>query len=200
MFRRTLSLTPDTRVLDLGGGNGAYLHSCLQGTPVRPESVTVADLREKVFQARAYGYQVVRLKEGPLPFADQAFDVVFCSSVIEHVVPDATRTDAAWTHEALASQRAFADEIRRVAKSYWVQTPARSFPIEVHSWLPFVGWLPRRGLVAVLQRTRRFWVSKHAPDFRLLTRGNMEAFFPEARIVAERSAALAKSWIAVKAN
>ena len=63
-----------------------------------------------------------------LPFADGEFDLVYCSSVIEHVSP--TR------------RAAFAAEARRVGRGWMVQTPARSFPIEPHSLLPGAHWVP----------------------------------------------------------
>ena len=79
-----------------------------------------------------------------------------------------------------------------------MQTPARSFFFETHSWLPFVGWLPRSMQVAVMSLTRRFWVVRHPPDFYLLTRGHMEALFPGARIVSERWLGITKSFIALR--
>ena len=63
-----------------------------------------------------------------LPFDDGAFDLAYSSSVVEHVDP--------------ARRAAFAAEIRRVARGWFVQTPAWSFPIEPHALLPFAHWLP----------------------------------------------------------
>src|SRR5271170_937494 len=71
-----------------------------------------------------------------LPFADGEFELVYCSSVIEHVPP--------------ARRAAFAAEVRRVGRGWFVQTPARSFPIEPHSLLPAAHWLPARA-------RRRYW-------------------------------------------
>ena len=65
-----------------------------------------------------------------LPFDDGAFDLAYSSSVVEHVDP--------------ARRAAFAAEIRRVARGWFVQTPAWSFPIEPHALLPFAHWLPAR--------------------------------------------------------
>jgi hypothetical protein len=106
--------------------------------------------------------------------------------------------DAHFAQKAVVHQRAFADEISRIAKSFWVQTPARSFFFETHSWLPFFGWLPRAAQVAILRCTRHFWLSRHPPDYYLLTRGHMEALFPGARILSERWLGMTKSWIALR--
>ena len=66
-----------------------------------------------------------------MPYADDEFDICFSNSTIEHL----------HTRE---NQERFASEIRRVGRSYYVQTPARAFPLEPH-WLGlFIHWLPRR--------------------------------------------------------
>lgn len=203
-FRSEFRLGADTRILDLGGGDGAHIRMVLESSPVRMENVYVADVNERALErARDYGHRTAVLsQDGRVPFPDRYFDIVFCSSVIEHVtVPK----NELWQHrdelfgrKAVVHQRAFADEISRISKSFWVQTPARSFLIETHSWLPFLGWLPRSAQLAVLRFTRHFWVSRHPPDYYLLTRGHMEALFPGARIERERWLGMTKSWIAVR--
>ncbi len=45
-----------------------------------------------------------------LPFKDKSYDIVFSNSVIEHV-------------GNLEKQKQFADEVQRVGKSYFIQTP-----------------------------------------------------------------------------
>src|SRR3954454_20579052 len=113
-----------------------------------------------------------------LPFADGEFDLAYSSSVIEHLEP--------------ADRVAFADELRRVGRGWYVQTPAFSFPVEPHALLPFAHWLPPR-------LRRPYWrlgVAGDWEDVRLLRRGEVERLFGPA--VAERMGPLAKSWISVK--
>ena len=55
-----------------------------------------------------------RTRAAGLPFADGEFDLVYCSSVIEHVPP--------------ARRAAFAAELRRVGRGWYVQTPALLVP------------------------------------------------------------------------
>jgi hypothetical protein len=96
-------------------------------------------------------------------------------------------------HLAPARREAFAREIRRVARGWWVQTPAYGFPIEPHSLLPGAHWLP-------LGLRRRYWrLGVAGPeDIALLRRGELAALFGPP-LLAERIGPLAKSWIAVRA-
>ena len=114
-----------------------------------------------------------------LPFADDEFDLVYCSSVIEHVAP--------------ARRAAFAAELRRVGRGWFVQTPAFSFPIEPHSLLPGAHWLPRR----LRKRYWRLGAAGGWEEISLLRRGEIEALFGSA--VPERIGGLVKSWICVRA-
>jgi SAM-dependent methyltransferase len=112
-----------------------------------------------------------------LPFADGEFELVYCSSVIEHVPP--------------ARRAAFAKELRRVGRGWFVQTPAYSFPIEPHSLLPFAHWLPPR-------LRHHYWklgATGGWEDISLLKRSEMEALFGPA--VPERIGPLTKSWVCV---
>lgn len=67
-----------------------------------------------------------------LPFTDQSVDVVFSSAVIEHI-------------GSSNDQKRMLAECYRVAKQgVFITTPNRWFPIEVHTLLPFLHWLPKK--------------------------------------------------------
>ena len=75
------------------------------------------------------------------------------------------------------------EEVRRIAKRYFVQTPYKYFPLEPHSFLPFlVVLLPRRWQVRLLDFAGRYWIKAVKPDFRLLTIKDMQALFHDAEI------------------
>lgn len=114
-----------------------------------------------------------------LPFDDDAFDLVYCSSVVEHVPRE--------------RRAALARELRRVGRGLYVQTPAYSFPIEPHALLPAAHWLP----VPLRKPYWRLGAQGPWEDIDLLRRREMVALFPGATVHAERLGPLAKSWIAV---
>jgi SAM-dependent methyltransferase len=113
-----------------------------------------------------------------LPFADGEFELAYCSSVIEHVPP--------------ARRMAFAREIRRVGRGWFVQTPAWSFPLEPHALLPFAHWLP----VGLRRPYWKFGAAGEWEEISLLKRVEAEALFGPA--LAERVGTLTKSWVCVR--
>jgi len=120
------------------------------------------------------------------------FDVVFSNSVIEHV-------------GAFADQKRMADEIRRVGKRYFVQTPNRYFPIEPHFLFPCFQFLPERLQVFLLGHFRlgtydivrdKAFARELVREIRLLSQGEFRRLFPGARIHRERLFGLTKSFVA----
>jgi SAM-dependent methyltransferase len=206
IFLEHFELRSDSKILDVGSENGANIASLLEGTCVAPANVYIADISEDAVKEglERFGFQPVSIPEsGPLPFDDGYFDVVYCSSVIEHVtVPKnvvwSLREGARFRKMAWERQREFAGEIARLGKAYFVQTPCRSFPVESHAWLPMVSFLPRRALVPLLGVTNRFWVKKTSPDWNLLSEAEMRALFPDAQIVRETFCGLTKSIMAIR--
>ncbi|MBA3808214.1 MAG: class I SAM-dependent methyltransferase [Solirubrobacterales bacterium] len=158
----------DARVLDVGCGS-------LGLRALEPRlDVTGVDLAPRP----EYPGPFVRADAAAgLPFADGEFDLVYCSSVIEHVPP--------------ARRAAFASEVRRVGRGWFVQSPAFSFPIEPHALLPGAHWLPS----PVRRRYWRLGAAVAWEDVPLLRRAEMEALFGPAR--AERFAGIVKSWVCV---
>lgn len=128
-------------------------------------------------------------------YGDGAFDLVFSNSVIEHV-------------GSRADQQRMADEVRRVGRSYYVQTPNLWFPIEPHLMMPVFHWLPKEVRIALHHRVRIGRGYPRQPDleqarFRiehmnLLSARDMRKLFPDAIYWQERAAGLVKSLVAYR--
>lgn len=203
---RLLEPRPGATILDLGGQDGSFMLRVRERLDAR---ITIADIGDDALaRARERGFATVQLVEGePLPFGDASFDVVFSNSVIEHVtLPKASCIhdrfrNRDWIAASLRNQAAFAAEIRRVGRAYFVQTPHRAFPVEAHTWLPFVGWLPHQATVRVVRVSDRIW-AKHCGyvDWNLLGAREMRMLFPDASLHVERVLGLPKSLVAYRSG
>lgn len=129
-----------------------------------------------------------------LPFKDGSFDIVFSNSTIEHV----------GDHQR---QQQFAQEVRRVGRSYYVQTPNKWFPIEPHYMTPLIHFVPPWLRARLLRRgTVWGWIANPSAErcrasvdeIRLLSENDLRRMFPDARIERERLFGLTKSLIAVR--
>ena len=205
ILRKHIQLKPESRILDLGGGTGDHINRIFPNH----KNVVVCDiLDDDLAIARSkYGYDTVSLEEDkPLPFSDAEFYFVFCSSVIEHVTgPKAIvmkiENDKEFQMVASRHQKFFADEIRRISKRYYVQTPHRYFLVESHSWLPMlIVLVSRKTQIKILKffASSKFWPKSTEPDWNLLTPKEMSALFPEAYISIEKSFGFSKSIMAIK--
>ncbi len=206
LFNEYFTITPETRILDIGSSDGSYVAALLHGTKILPSNVYIADICEDTVNsgAKRFGFTPVVVQESnKLLFPDGFFDIVFCNSVIEHVtIPK----DEIWSlysgsefrMRSLLRQKEFADEIRRIGKGYFVQTPNRWFPIESHAWLPFTALLPRTVLILMLKVSNRIWVKQTSPDWYLLSKKEMTVLFPDATLLNETFAGFTKSIICVK--
>ncbi len=190
-FERFFDLTASTRVLDVGGTPGNW-----EFTRVRPRLTILNTPRAK--QDAPSDVTWVSGDGRQLPFANRSFDIVFSNSVIEHV-------------GATGEQRAFAHEIARVGVHYWVQTPNRRFPIELHLLTPFVHLLPRSWQRRLIPRftvwelltrpkpdERDYYLSHFLNDVRLLDGAGLRDLFPGARLLRERFFGLTKALIAAR--
>lgn len=127
----------------MGSENGTNIFNVLQGTNYIAENIYISDIEKNAVEtgSKFYGFNAVLIDEtGKLPFSDNFFDIVYCSSVIEHTT--VAKSDV-WNWKdgeefkaaAWERQKVFANEIVRLGKQYFVQTPSKTFPIESHTCL-----------------------------------------------------------------
>lgn len=127
-------------------------------------------------------------------FADQSVDLVYSNSVIEHLF-------------TLEAQQKMADEIKRVGKSYFIQTPYRYFPIEPHWVFPFFQFLPRSVRITL---TRKFSLghiprindpllaARQVDEVRLMTIPELKKIFPGGLLYKEFFMGMVKSVVIYK--
>jgi ubiquinone/menaquinone biosynthesis C-methylase UbiE len=142
-FIARASVVPTDSVLDVGAtGDRTYEASNYLEAwfPHKKNLIAVGLDEAPLLETDFPGVKYVRADGCRLPFADRLFDVVHCSAVIEHAGP---------AHK----QQELLQELTRVAgRAVFLTTPNRWYPIEFHTLLPIVHWLPRRAFEAVLRR------------------------------------------------
>ena len=169
LFLDELRPTEETTVLDVGAdelgfgeGDGCATMNFFEERYPWPERITALGLHDgSGFRARYPGIPYVQGDACDLPFDDGAFDVVFSNAVIEHL-------------GGRERQRRFVSEALRVGRRVFVTTPNRRFPIEVHTRLPVVHWLPDRAAHPVYRALGR----QEATEIDLLTKRSLAALFP----------------------
>jgi hypothetical protein len=135
MYDRFMELfqpTETEHVLDLGVANlPEPLENIFEYYYPWKHRIVAAGVEDcRFLESRYSGLQFVQLEPGAsLPFPDNHFDIAFCSATIEHV----------GSH---TQQAAFLRELVRVSQRVYLTTPNRWYPIELHTRLPFVHWLP----------------------------------------------------------
>jgi hypothetical protein len=122
------------------------------------------------------------------PFASKSYDMAFSNSVIEHV--------GNWD-----AQKRFANEMQRVGRTIFCQTPNRWFPVDPHSLTPFLHWLPQKLQSRWIFRIFgiRFWFSYYPVELQpaeMLSKRKMQELFPDCEIITEYAFGLPKSFIA----
>lgn len=202
IFTSFFHIDSNTKILDLGGGDGHLLANTLG---VKPK-ICVADINKNDLNAAKskYGFDILELDEsGKIPCLKNEYNIIFCNSVIEHVTVDKKdiyyfKTNDKFRVAAFERQRIFANEIRAKCDKYYVQTPYKYFIIESHSWLPvIIVFLPRIMQIKIIAFFNKFWPKKTVPDWHLLSIKQMKELFPEAKIIKEKSFFFTKSLIAI---
>jgi hypothetical protein len=183
------SIEGHVEILDIGGTQQFW--DIMLGTQPEGMRVTLLNVAHQPVSSSAFvsavgdARKLERIRNGE-------FDVVFSNSVIEHV-------------GTYADQARMADEVRRVGKRYFVQTPNRRFPIEPHFLFPFFQYLPVPARAWMLSSFNVGWY-RRIPDrvaarrevesIQLLTRSRFAKLFPDATIHEEKLLGLTKSFVA----
>jgi 2-polyprenyl-3-methyl-5-hydroxy-6-metoxy-1,4-benzoquinol methylase len=177
------------RVLDIGGTQ-AFWNLMAEGEDLDAE-ITLLNLRHQPVTSSAFTSATGDARNIP-QYADKSFDVVFSNSVIEHV-------------GSYSDQKRMANEVLRVGRRYFVQTPNKRFPLEPHFIFPFFQYLPMTLRAQMLHRFDVGWYKRvssleraraEVESIQLLTRSRFAELFPGATIYEEKLLGLTKSFVA----
>jgi SAM-dependent methyltransferase len=157
-------------VLDVGAADKEYspFDNYLEKRYPYPQKITALSIYSLNEFARRYPHiQFVTYQGGVFPFADNAFDIVFSNAVIEHITEERERL-------------VFVKEMMRVGRQFYFTTPAKEFPVELHTNYPLIHWLPERAFDRIVEWTGKGWAKERY--MRLLTKKDLNQLVKSARI------------------
>jgi SAM-dependent methyltransferase len=172
-FMATMHPTDNSRILDIGvTSDSTYRESNFfeKFYPHTSQIVCVGTENGAHLEKEYAGLRFIQVKSNePLPFTDREFDIAFSNAVIEHVGNQ-------------EEQERFIQEACRVAKRVFITTPNRWFPIEHHTSVPLLHYLPKALYRSILARTPlRYW--SHEQNLNTLTLNEFKARFPSGHPV-----------------
>ncbi len=127
---------------------------------------------------------------------DNTFNIAYSNSVIEHL-------------STFEEQQEMADNLKRVAKYYFVQTPAFIFPLEPYFLFPFFHWLPRRIRIWLILHFNLGWFKKCnnkmdaellVNSIRIIKKHELKILFKNATLIKEKFLMMSKSYIITNMN
>jgi SAM-dependent methyltransferase len=151
-----VGVTPDQTAADSNFFEKWYPHT---------KQLTATSIEDASHLEKSHpGLTFVQTSGDSLPFEDGQFDIAFSTAVIEHV-GDRER------------QRQFLAELLRVSRRFFVTTPNRWYPVELHTYIPFVHWLPQETHQKALTRLgKEDWAKTE--NLNLLDKKELVALFP----------------------
>jgi len=150
LFFDTMRPMPNSKVLDVGVSEEISFEANMleQVYPFR-HNLVCASITPGKNIVRAYpGVHHVQIEPNRrLPFADKSFDISYSNAVLEHVGDR-------------KKQAFFVSELCRVARSAFIVVPNRWFPLEHHTGIPMLHWLPQPLFRSIIKHTTWHYWSK----------------------------------------
>ncbi len=149
IFLRELQPGENSEILDIGFSDREYsaVDNFLEKNYEHQEKITAIGIDRPDEFLRRYPRVKARQYDGRrIPFGDKQFDICWSNAVIEHV-------------GGRERQAAFLKEIKRVGRKRFVTTPSRFFPIEIHTRLPLLHYLPKNIFDSFLKLIGKKWAT-----------------------------------------
>lgn len=187
LLERVKKTAGPIRILDIGGTEIYWTRMNYDG--LDKLEVTMLNLKYEEPVKRSNFKGVIGDARDLSQYKEGEFDIVFSNSVIEHL----------FTRE---NQQKMANEIRRVGKYYYVQTPNYYFPIEPHWVFPLFQFMPfswklyltvNYNLGHSIATHNKKEATDRINEITLLTEKEMKGFFPDGKVWREYFFGLVKS-------
>ena len=139
----------DSIMLDVGIADKEYspLDNYFEKRYPYPHRITGLSIHPlKEFSKRYPEIKPVTYNGGEFPFEDKQFSLVVSNAVIEHV-------------GSFQKQLLFINEMKRVGYQFFFATPAKEFPIEMHTNYPFIHWLSDTKFDGIVTWLGKGWAS-----------------------------------------
>ncbi len=139
----------NTTILDVGVADREYspYDNYLEKNYSRQYQITALSLQKlNEFPDRYPEIKVVTYPGGRFPFSDNQFSIVHSNAVIEHVGNTNRQVD-------------FINEMARCGKRFFFTTPAKEFPIEIHTNYPFIHWLSDSHFNYIISKLGKGWAA-----------------------------------------
>jgi hypothetical protein len=143
-FMQEFAPGSDARVADFGvsGHRDHPAHYFFESLyPHRGQLTVIGRAAEEAgwFAGAFPGVKFLEADLRAIPLPTGYFDYGICNAVVEHAGPT-------------EQQAALVSEVCRVSRCVLFTTPNRRFPVELHTWLPVLHWLPDQVYRVVLRR------------------------------------------------
>ncbi|PIZ98884.1 MAG: SAM-dependent methyltransferase [Candidatus Komeilibacteria bacterium CG_4_10_14_0_2_um_filter_37_10] len=149
IFNKLFKLTTQTTILDVGFNEQEYSpwDNYLEKKYPYPNKITALGIAGgSLFKKRYSQVNVVLYNGDRFPFFDKEFDICWSNAVLEHV-------------GNREQQLLFLQEVKRVARTAFITTPNKYFPIEIHTRTPLLHFLPQRIFFSYLSLIGKGWAT-----------------------------------------
>ncbi len=170
LFTSNFTFGSSTKILDVGFSNQEYSDhdNYLEKYYPYPQNITALGVDDAHdFSKRYPEVTAIKYDGFDFPFLDNSFDICWSNAVIEHV-------------GGYDRQVHFLKEIYRVSKAFWVTTPNAFFPIEVHSRVPLLHFLPKPIFDSFLTFIGKGWAAGNYMN--LISQRQLKQMISEASI------------------
>jgi len=172
-YQQFISLTKpskQSRILDVGVADQEYspFDNYLEKKYPYPHNITALSIHPlTAFKKRYPDIKPMTYDGGKFPFNNKEFQFVYSNAVIEHV-------------GGFEKQLLFINEMLRVGDAFYFTTPAKEFPLEIHTNYPILHWFPDKVFDKIITRLGKGWAS--GDYMNLLNKKRIKALLEAASI------------------